>query len=116
MQVALLTREFPPEVYGGAGVHVEHLAAALAARPGLDVRVHCYGAPRPSPLVQAAYEPWDELGDGVLRNLSVNLAMTDGVGGGDVVADLVHSHTWYAHLAGHLAKLLYGVPPVATAH
>src|SRR5436853_1589688 len=112
MQVALLTREFPPEVYGGAGVHVEHLAAALAARPGLDVRVHCYGAPRPSPLVEAAYEPWAELADGVLRNLSVNLAMADGVRG----ADLVHSHTWYANLAGHLAKLLHGVPHVVTAH
>ena len=112
MQLALLTREFPPEVYGGAGVHVEHLAAALAGRADVDVRVHCYGARRPSPLVEAAYQPWHELADDVLGHLSVNLAMAEGVRG----ADVVHSHTWYANFAGHLAKLLYGVPHVMTSH
>jgi starch synthase len=112
VKAALLTREFPPEVYGGAGVHVEYLARELAQH--VDVGVHCFGAPRPSPLVAGTYEPWPALGDAnaTLRTISVDLAMAAGVAG----ADLVHSHTWYANLAGHLAKLLHGVPHVATTH
>ncbi len=111
MRVALLTREFPPEVYGGAGVHVEHLAAALAAAEGVAVRVHAYGRPRPSSLVEATYQPLGAL-EGVLGNLSVNLQMAAGVAG----ADVVHSHTWYANFAGRLAQLLHGVPHVMTTH
>ncbi|MDA8292588.1 MAG: glycogen synthase [Actinomycetota bacterium] len=117
MKVAMLTREFPPEIYGGAGVHVEQLAAALA--PMVEVKVHCFGAPRPSPLVEATYEPWDALAGAdapgvrsALGVLSVDLAMAAAVGH----ADLCHSHTWYANLAGHLAKLAYGVPHVVTTH
>jgi alpha-maltose-1-phosphate synthase len=116
MKVALLTREYPPEIYGGAGVHVEQLAAALD--PLVDVAVHCFGPPRSSPLVAGTYEPWAALTDGgdplarTLGVLSVDLAMTAGVGG----ADLCHSHTWYANLAGHLAKLSRGIPHVATTH
>jgi len=118
MKVALLTREFPPEIYGGAGVHVEQLASALAEL--IDVRVHCFGAPRSSPLVERAYQPWSELADdprsgplaSVLGVLSVDLAMVAGVG----EVDLCHSHTWYANLAGHLAKLARGIPHVATTH
>jgi alpha-maltose-1-phosphate synthase len=114
-RVALLTREYPPEVYGGAGVHVEHLAAALVA--GIDVEVHCFGGPRDGALVAGAYEPWKAL-DGpqtyraALRALSVDLAMVAGVEG----VDLVHSHTWYANLAGHLSKLVHGIPHIATTH
>jgi starch synthase len=115
--VALLTREFPPEVYGGAGVHVEHLAAALA--PLVDVGVHCFGGPRDSPLVAGNYTPWAAL-EGektdadayVLEVLSVDLLMAKAAAG----ADVVHSHTWYAGLGGHLAKLLHGIPHVATCH
>ena len=114
MRVALLTREFPPEVYGGAGVHVEHLATELARL--IDVSVHCFGGPRPSPLVEGTYRPWKALAGGphapVLETLSVNLAMAQGVAG----VDLVHSHTWYANMGGHLAKLLHGVPHVVTSH
>ena len=115
MRVALLTREFPPEVYGGAGVHVEYLARELARH--VDVAVHCFGQPRSSPLVAAAYQPWEALaGDAAhrsaLRTMSVDLAMAAGVEG----ADVVHSHTWYANLAGHLAKLVYDVPHVMTTH
>jgi alpha-maltose-1-phosphate synthase len=96
-------------------VHVEHLAHALADH--VDVAVHCFGAGRQDPLVAAAYEPWGELAGGsahlaALRTFSVDLAMAAGVGG----ADLVHTHTWYANLAGHLAKLTYGVPHVMTSH
>ncbi len=85
MKVAMLTREFPPEIYGGAGVHVEQLAAALA--PMVEVKVHCFGAPRPSPLVEATYEPWDALAGAdapgvrsALGVLSVDLAMAAAVG------------------------------------
>jgi alpha-maltose-1-phosphate synthase len=114
-RVALLTREYPPEVYGGAGVHVEHLARAVADH--VEVDVHCFGAPRDDDLVAAAYEPWEALaGDAphlsALRTISADLAIAAGVEG----CDLVHSHTWYANLAGHFAKLIYGVPHVMTTH
>lgn len=115
MRLALLTREFPPEVYGGAGVHVEYMARELAR--SVDVRVHCFGEPRQSPLVAAAYKPWSALNGearsaAALQAMSVDLAMAAGVKD----PDLVHSHTWYTNLAGHLAKLLYGIPHVATTH
>ena len=115
MKVALCTREYPPEVYGGAGVHVEFLARALAGH--VEVEVHAFGEPRPDPLVVATYQPWDALAGGAphmaaLRTFSVDLAMAAGVEG----ADLVHTHTWYANLAGHLAKQTYGIPHVMTSH
>jgi starch synthase len=107
VKVALLTREYPPEVYGGAGVHVEYLARALSGL--VDLTVHCQGAPRDTAV---AHQPWPVLHDAVLKVFSTDLSMADTVGG----ADLVHSHTWYANLAGHLASLLYGIPHVATVH
>ncbi|HEX7166354.1 MAG TPA: glycogen synthase [Acidimicrobiales bacterium] len=115
LKVALLTREFPPEVYGGAGVHVEYLAAELAGMVDLDV--HAFGAARPSASVAATYTPWDALRSdrphaAALGTISVDLAMALGVEG----ADVVHTHTWYANLAGHLASLLYDVPHVMTSH
>jgi len=111
VRVAVLTREFPPEVYGGAGVHVEHLVGELAGL--VDVEVHCFGAPRPAPVVAGAYQPWGALSASpALGVMSVDLAMAGAVAG----ADLVHSHTWYANLGGHLAKLLHGIPHVVTSH
>ena len=116
MRVALLTREFPPEVYGGAGVHVEYLAAELASL--VDLEVHAFGKPRSSDLVAATYEPWEALVDpakphaAALGTMSVDLAMALAVEG----ADVAHTHTWYANMAGHLAAMLYGVPHVMTAH
>ena len=109
LNVALLTREYPPEVYGGAGVHVEYLARELSGL--VDLTVHCQGADRPGAV---AHRPWDLLGHAnpALRTISADLSMAAAVGG----ADLVHSHTWYANLAGHLASLLYGVPHVVTTH
>src|SRR5262245_32959610 len=108
MHVSLLTREYPPEVYGGAGVHVEYLGREL--RELVDLSVHCFGADRDG---ATAYRPWEALkGSPALEAMSVDLAMTAGVAGTEVV----HSHTWYANLAGHLAKLNYGVPHVATTH
>jgi alpha-maltose-1-phosphate synthase len=111
MRVDLLTREYPPEVYGGAGVHVEYLAREL--RRLVDVQVRCMGAPRQQAGVTAYGVP-EALADAnpALRTLGTDLSMVAGCEG----ADLVHSHTWYANTAGHLAKLLYGVPHVMSAH
>jgi alpha-maltose-1-phosphate synthase len=116
VRVALLSREYPPEVYGGAGVHVEYLARDLARL--VDLEVHCFGGPRDAgPAEVAAYQPWERLAGSAkhlaaLRTVSTDLAIAAGVEG----VDLVHSHTWYANLAGHLAKLLYGIPHVVTVH
>jgi alpha-maltose-1-phosphate synthase len=109
MKVALLTREYPPEVYGGAGVHVTYLARELASL--VDLTVHCQGADRAGAV---AHRPWDHLAGAnqALGVVSTDLSMAAAAGS----ADLVHSHTWYANLAGHLAALLYGVPHVATVH
>ena len=115
MKIALLSREYPPEVYGGAGVHVEYLARELA--PLVELAVHCFGQPRTLPEVAGSYQPWPALdGDApelaALRTLSVDLLMAKAVRG----TELVHTHTWYANFAGHLAKLMYGVPHVMTSH
>ena len=110
MRVGLLTREYPPDVYGGAGVHVAELAAQL--RHLVDVDVHCLGGPRSGATAHDEYDPRLTDANAVLRILAADLAMAAGVA--DV--DVVHSHTWYAHFAGHLAQLLYGVPHVVTSH
>lgn len=111
MRVDLLSREYPPEVYGGAGVHVAELVRAL--RGDLDVVVRCFGLPRDEPEVYSYLVP-PELtsANPSLATLGVDLQMAQDVGG----ADLVHSHTWYANAAGHLASLLHGIPHVVTAH
>jgi starch synthase len=114
VRVALLTREYPPEVYGGAGVHVEYLTRELAKL--VEIEVHCFGGERSSPLVRQAYEPWDALpssgGAVALQAMAIDLRMAANI----AQAQVVHSHTWYANLGGHLAKLLYGIPHVMTAH
>lgn len=110
MRVGLLTREYPPDVYGGAGVHVEFLAREL--RSLVDLDVHCWGEGRTDGVLR--HRPWSTL-DGAndaLRTFSVDLAMAAALEG----RELVHSHTWYANLGGHLAKQLYGIPHVMTAH
>jgi starch synthase len=111
LRVDLITREYPPEVYGGAGVHLEYLSRDL--RPLADVRVHCFGAPRTEPGVTAYPEPAGLAGaNAALRTMGIDLEMAAGCEG----ADVVHSHTWYANFAGHTAKMLYGVPHVVTTH
>ena len=109
MRVAMMTREYPPEVYGGAGVHVTELVAQL--RKLCQVDVHCQGAPRPGAF---AYQPDAQLrgANPALSTLSTDLVMANAA----AEATVVHSHTWYAGMAGHLASLLYGVPHVLTAH
>jgi starch synthase len=116
MRAALLTREYPPEVYGGAGVHLEFLAREL--RNLIDVEVHCFGADRNSPGVHAYRTPPGlASANPALATLGVDLEMTAGLMSGDgSVADVVHSHTWYANLAGYLASMMYDIPHVVTAH
>ncbi len=109
MRIGVLTREYPPEVYGGAGVHVSHLVPELRKR--CEVEVHCFGAPR-SQAHTHAVAPGLARANPALQTLSVDLAMADALSG----VDLVHSHTWYANMAGHLARTLHGVPHVVTAH
>ncbi len=112
MRTALLTREFPPDIYGGAGVHVDYLVREL--RRLIEVDVHAFGEDRDG---AKGHRPAAELAGAnpALSTLSVDLAMTAGIGRGAGV-ELVHSHTWYANMAGQWAKLLYGVPHVVTAH
>ncbi|HLR99848.1 glycogen synthase [Mycolicibacillus parakoreensis] len=109
MRVAMMTREYPPEVYGGAGVHVTELVAQL--RHLCEVDVHCMGAPRPDAFVHGP-DPALRGANPALATLSADLAMADAASS----AAVAHSHTWYTGLAGHLAALLYDIPHVLTAH
>jgi len=110
MRVDLLTREYPPHIYGGAGVHVTELAAVL--RQHVDVRVRAFDGPRDEPGVTGYEALGGGVGDASLDVLAHNLPMARDCAG----ADLVHSHTWYANMAGHLAKTLHGVPHILSAH
>ncbi|GGL95819.1 glycogen synthase [Nakamurella endophytica] len=111
MRTAILTREFPPDIYGGAGVHVDYLVREL--RTLIDVEVHAFGEDRPG---ARGHRPAAELAgaNAALTTLSVDLSMVAALGSEDI--DVAHSHTWYANMAGHLAKILYDVPHVVTAH
>lgn len=118
-RVAIFTNEYPPHIYGGAGVHVEYLSRALARELPVDVR--CFGdqdAPKGNPRVRG-YEGWPEIKrgtdprfGGALDALSRDLAMAKDT----LDADVVHTHTWYTAWAGLLAKILWGVPLVVTVH
>jgi starch synthase len=109
MRIGLLTREWPPEVYGGAGVHVEYLAREL--RRLAEVDVHCFGRPRHD---ATAHDPDPGLAgaNAALQTLSVDVRIAAATGD----CDIVHSHTWYADLAGHLSALLHDQPHVVTVH
>ena len=110
LSVAILTREFPPDVYGGAGVHVDFLVREL--RKLVEVDVQAMGEPREGAEAHTMTEDRLAGANAALQVLSTDIAMTAAVPD----ADVVHSHTWYANMAGHWAKLLYDVPHVVTAH
>lgn len=111
MRIDLLTKEYPPEIYGGAGVHVAELVRALRADETVQVR--CFGAPRDENDVTAYRVPSElEHANAVLQTLAVDLQMAQDVAG----ASIVHSHTWYANEGGRLAAQLHGIPHVVTAH
>jgi starch synthase len=111
VRVGLLTREWPPEVYGGAGVHVEHLVAALRAA-GCEVDVHSFGGTFGGGVTAHSPDPRLASANAALQVLSTDLSIAAATG----EVDVVHSHTWYADLAGHLSALLHGVPHVVTTH
>jgi starch synthase len=119
MRVALFTKEFPPHVYGGAGVHVDYLSRELAKK--IAVEVHCWGPQNSDDgnLHVRGAEPWEEITNGTaskfkgaLEALSLNLTQVKSLTG----IDIVHTHTWYTSMAGYFAKKLYNVPFVLTTH
>ncbi|MEN9740487.1 MAG: hypothetical protein RLZ72_753 [Actinomycetota bacterium] len=111
MRVDVISKEYPPEIYGGAGVHVAELVRSL--RKAIDVRVRAFGAERDEDGTTAYSAPTELAGaNPALVTLGTDLAMVGDIAG----ADVVHSHTWYANFAGHLAKMLHGIPHVITAH
>jgi starch synthase len=112
MRIGIVTKEWPPAVYGGAGVHVVQLTAALRTVSGIDVDVHCFGGPRSDGAF--GYETPQEFASAnpALQALATDMLIAHHLG--DV--DVIHSHTWYANMAGHTAALLYGKPHVISAH
>ena len=111
MRIDMITKEYPPEIYGGAGVHVAELVAAL--RGSVDVQVRAFGAERSEAGTHSYRTPAELAGaNAALQTLGTDLVMVGDVAG----ADVVHSHTWYANFAGHLASQLHGIPHVLTAH
>jgi len=105
----MLTREWPPDIYGGAGVHVEHLVAEL--RKKIEVDVHCFGEPRSDATAHTVPASLADA-NAAIQTLGVDLEMVNSTAG----VELLHSHTWYANLAGHIGALLHGVPHVLSAH
>lgn len=111
IRVGLVTKEWPPHVYGGAGVHVVQLAEALRKRPEISLAVHCFGEQRtdaigyPTPAEFAHSNP-------AIAAVATDLAIADALSG----ADVVHTHTWYANMAGHLASLIHGIPHIMSGH
>ena len=115
VRIDIVTKEFPPEIYGGAGVHVAELSRVLSKH--VDLQVRAFGAPREADYhgaTVASYSVPEDLGtaNAAVQTLGVDLRIVPDVAG----ADLVHSHTWYANMAGHLASLLHGIPHVLSAH
>ncbi len=111
IRVGLVTKEWPPHVYGGAGVHVVQLAEALRKRPEISLTVHCFGEERadaigyPTPTDFAQSNPAIAA---VATDLAIAQALSD--------ADVVHTHTWYANMAGHVASLIHGIPHIMSGH
>ncbi|MCQ9349533.1 glycogen synthase [Corynebacterium sp. 5QC2CO] len=115
MRVAMMTKEYPPEIYGGAGVHVTELTRFMRGLDGVDVDVHCMGAPREEADVYVhGVDPELKDANASIKTLSTGLRMANAAAATDI--DVVHSHTWYSGLGGHLTGLLKGIPHVATAH
>ena len=113
MRIDVLSREYPPEVYGGAGVHVAELVRALRGLDDVEAQVHAFGGRRDEAGTTGYADPVAlASANAAIRTLGVDLEMVGGCAG----ADIVHSHTWYANMAGHLASLLHGIPHVTTAH
>lgn len=111
MKIGLITKEWPPQVYGGAGVHVVQLSEALNRVPNLEVEVHCFGAPRKDAIAYPTPMEFQS-SNAAVQALATDLLIAEGLSG----VDLVHSHTWYANFAGLTAQLKYGIPHIVSAH
>jgi len=111
MRIDLISKEYPPAIYGGAGVHVAELVRVL--RRQIEVQVRCFGEER-NEKDTFAYRHTSEFdgANGALQTMAVDLSMVSDIAG----ADLVHSHTWYANFAGQVASSLHGIPHLITAH
>jgi len=112
MRIGIVTKEWPPAVYGGAGVHVVQLTQALRKVSGIDVDVHCFGGARTDGAF--GYETPREFASAnpALQAIATDLAIAHQLGN----VDVIHTHTWYANMAGHTASLLYGTPHIVSAH
>jgi starch synthase len=113
VRIDIISKEYPPAIYGGAGVHVAELVRALRERGDVEVQVRCFGAPRDE-ADTTAYPDLPQLAhaNAALQTLGVDVQLAADCAG----ADIVHSHTWYANLGGHLGGLLAGAPHIVTAH
>ena len=111
IRVGLITKEWPPYVYGGAGVHVVQLAHALRARSDISLSVHCFGMPRTDAIGYAVPAEFGE-SNPAIQAMATDLAIADALSN----VDVVHTHTWYANMAGHVASLMHGIPHIMSAH
>ena len=111
MRVDFVTKEYPPNIYGGAGVHITELVKVLRNR--IDARVHAFGDPVAEVGTFGYRTPAELAGaNAALQTMGVDLMIADALSG----ADLVHTHTWYANFAGHIGSMLHGIPHIVTAH
>ena len=112
LKIGIVTKEWPPQVYGGAGVHVVQLTEALRSISGISVEVHCFGGERSDGAF--GYDTPQEFASAnpALQAIATDLAIAENLSS----VQLVHSHTWYANMAGHTASLLYGIPHIVSAH
>jgi starch synthase len=112
LKIGVVTKEWPPQIYGGAGVHVFQLKQALRSISGIDVDVHCFGGERSDGAF--GYDTPSEFttANPALQALATDLLIADNLSN----VQLVHSHTWYANMAGHTASLLYRIPHIVSAH
>jgi starch synthase len=111
-RIGIVTKEWPPAVYGGAGVHVVQLTQALRSLSDVDVDVHCFGGARTDGAHGYSTPTEFENANPALQAIATDLAIAQNLG----EVDVIHSHTWYANMAGHTASLLYGIPHIVSAH
>lgn len=111
LKIAIVTKEWPPAIYGGAGVHVVELTQAIRAVDGTTVDVHCFGGPREDAFGYSTPSEFIDANPAV-QALVTDLEIASHLDG----VDIVHSHTWYANMAGHIAALQYKIPHIVSAH
>jgi len=111
-RVGLVTKEWPPEVYGGAGVHAVQLTQALRSLDGVSVDVHCFGGARTDGAFGYTTPSSFESANPAVQAIATDLDIANNL----QTVDVIHSHTWYANMAGQVASMLYGIPHVITAH